>query len=90
MLTIDADPKEVREITRKVLSLLNKNEFVGLIWLILGDHDVQTSNIWYKVEPMFFRDPVYEFPVPHPDAFVEMGRIANERKENENQKHAPS
>jgi len=80
MLTVGADPEEVRKKTREAIALLNEDEFVGLIMLVLGDHNVRTSTIWHKVESIFFEDPAFEFPIPHPVAFIEMGEIATERR----------
>ena len=83
MLTLDADSEEVRKLTRKAIGSLNKNEFQGLIILIVGGRNVRTSTIWERVEPIFIQDEVYPYPTPHPDAFVEMGHIANERREKD-------
>jgi len=83
MLTLDSDPEEVRKKTRETISLLSKNEFIGLILTMLGANDPRKMNIWGVVEPLFINDEDYPYPTPHPIAFVEMGKIAKERRKLE-------
>lgn len=90
MITLDADLEEVQKLTRTTIASLTKNEFQGLIILTLGGFNARTSDIWEKVEPIFVQYDGADYPLPHPEAIVEMGKIANERKKNENEKHASS
>lgn len=83
MITLDAPLEEVRKKTREAIATLTKNEFQGLIILTLGGMNVRTTTIWERVEPIFVQYDSSPFPLPHPEAFVEMGHIAKERKENE-------
>jgi hypothetical protein len=83
MLTLDSDPEEIRKKTRETISLLSKNEFIGLILTMFGDNDPRKIDIWSVVEPLFINDGAHKYPTPHPIAFVEMGKIAKERRKLE-------
>ena len=73
----------IRTKAYEIISKFTKNEFLAFILFVLGGHDVrELTELWPKLESVFIIEDG-KIPTPHPETFVVMGMVANERTTKE-------